>query len=95
VVSGLTDSATAGGILLIGLGAVLVVLAAFFVGASDEPDDAEPGLSFPDGLRGQKVVAVPHPDPAMPDGPPGEGWWRASDDQWDPPEQHPDARGEG
>jgi hypothetical protein len=90
--SGLVDSANAGGTLLIGCGAVLVVLAAFFANVADEPDDIEPGPSFPGGLRGQVVITTPPTEP-VPEHP--EGWWRASDDNWYPPEQHPGARGDG
>lgn len=86
VTTGLTDSATTGGVLLIGFGAALVVLAAFFVHTADEPDDAEPGPSFPDGLRGRVVVTgSTEPD---------DGSWLASDGNWYPRDQHPDARGE-
>ncbi len=33
------------------------------------------------------------PSPPPSDTPPGEGWWKASDGNWYPPEQQPGARG--
>jgi hypothetical protein len=111
IISGLTDSATTGGVLLIGAGGVLAVLAAFAASALDEPDDADVGPSCPGGLRPAAAVAAAPVTPETPgtagttearvsgppvaDGPPQPGWWKASDDRWYPPEQHPDARGEG
>jgi len=36
-------------------------------------------------------VTAPEMAGSAGDGPPGEGWWLASDEKWYPPELHPDA----
>jgi hypothetical protein len=91
IVVGVTDSATGGGVLLIGCGAVVVILAAFFASASGEPSDDEPGPSFPDGWRRpERVVVGPHGVVVAdlpPTGPSGLGAGSGDDDAalWGPP----------
>ena len=44
-----------------------------------------------DSEESRTVPTSPSTD-SSPGGPPGPGWWRASDEKWYPPELHPDAR---